>query len=143
MCDFKNWPGGKGKGPGSPGDWAELMRDYHFNSEAEALAFKGNPLDILEPIAKAHIPVMHVYGDADTDCIPEQNTLAARERYLKLGGAFFTIVKHGCAHHPHGLSNPTLAVDFIVANSGHKPPKHKLAADRSGEIVTLQPGEWQ
>lgn len=24
VCDFKSWPGGKGKGPGSPGDWAKL-----------------------------------------------------------------------------------------------------------------------
>ena len=22
VCDFKSWPGGKGKGKGSPGDWA-------------------------------------------------------------------------------------------------------------------------
>ncbi|MEO7717995.1 MAG: alpha/beta hydrolase [Capsulimonas sp.] len=143
VCDFKSWPGGKGKGPGSPGDWAELIKDYHFSSEADALAFQGNPLDIMEPLAKAHIPIIHVYGDADTDLPPDENSVIARERYLKLGGTFFTIVKHGCAHHPHGLSSPAPAVDFIVAHTGHKPSKKKSPADRSGEIVTLQPGEWQ
>ncbi len=145
VCDFKSWPGGKGKGPGSSGDWAELIKDYHFASEAEALAFRGNPVDdsILVPLAKAHIPIVHVIGDADTAVPLEENTSIVRVKYLKLGGPFFEIIKHGCDHHPHGLSDPTPVVDFIVANTGHRPPRKATAADRSGEMVTLQPGQWQ
>ena len=125
VCDFKSWPGGKGKSQGSPGDWAKLIQDYHFTSEAEALAFRGNPLDesILAPIAEANIPIVHVVGDADTTVPPAENTDILRARYLLLGGRFFEVVKHGCNHHPHGLSDPTLVVNFILAHTG-KPAKH-------------------
>ena len=40
VLDFKSWPGGKGKGKGSPGDWKKLLADYHFSSETEALAYR-------------------------------------------------------------------------------------------------------
>ena len=49
VCDFKSWPGGKGKGAGSKSDWNDLMACYHFKGEAEALAYPGNPTDILTP----------------------------------------------------------------------------------------------
>ena len=145
VCDFKSWPGGKGKGPGSPGDWAELIKDYHFASEAEALAFGGNPVDesILAPLVKAHIPIVHVVGDADTTVPPVENTDIVRTQYLKHGGKFFEVVKHGCDHHPHGLSDPTPVVNFIVAHQGKPSKRGKGAADRSGEVLTLLPGQWQ
>jgi len=34
VCDFKSWPGGKGKGKGSAGDWASLQKHYGFKDEA-------------------------------------------------------------------------------------------------------------
>ena len=67
--DFKSWPGGKGKGKGSPGDWKKLLEDYHFLSEAEALAYPRNPIDNLEPLAKAQVPLFLLCGDAD-DVVP-------------------------------------------------------------------------
>lgn len=42
VCDFKSWPGGKGKGKGSKGDWALTMKVYRFANEAEAL-IPGQP----------------------------------------------------------------------------------------------------
>ena len=144
VCDFKIWPGGKGKGPGSPADWAELIKDYHFASEAEALAFPGNPTDdsVLAPLAKAHIPIVHVAGDADSVVPITENTDIVRARYLKLGGRFFEVVKHGCDH-PHGLSDPTIVVNFIIAHVGKPTRPGDKAADHSGEVVTLLPGQWQ
>ncbi len=37
VCDFKSWPGGKGKGIGSPRDWALVLKVYEFPDEAAAL----------------------------------------------------------------------------------------------------------
>ncbi len=113
VLDFKSWPGGKGKGPGSAGDWTKLIADYGFASEAEALAYKKNPVDNLAAIAKAHIPVIHCAGDADEVVPYEENTVLLKERYEKLGGKIEVIVKHGYKHHPHGLDDPTPLVDFI------------------------------
>jgi pimeloyl-ACP methyl ester carboxylesterase len=43
VCDFKSWPGGRGKGKGSAADWKSLMSCYAFRDEAEALAYTGQP----------------------------------------------------------------------------------------------------
>jgi hypothetical protein len=144
VCDMKSWPGGKGKGSGSPSDWQEAIKDYHFSSEAQMLAFDGNPIDILAPIAKARIPIIHVDGDADKDVPPDENTDIVRERYLKMGGDFVLIVKQGCAHHPHGLSDPTPVVDFIVAHTaGRQAAKEaRKVALKPGTVTVLPQGKW-
>ena len=53
VCDFKSWPGGKGKGQGSPGDWQLVLERYGFANEAAALAYDKNPVDNLAPLAQA------------------------------------------------------------------------------------------
>lgn len=122
VCDFKSWPGGKGKGKGSPGDWKLVLERYGFKNDAEALAYTRNPVDNLEPLAKAKVPLLHVYGDAD-DVVPwEENTGLIAERYRKLGGEIVLIPKKGVGHHPHGLEDSTPIVDFIV--------KHSLPAEK-------------
>jgi lysophospholipase L1-like esterase/pimeloyl-ACP methyl ester carboxylesterase len=117
VCDLKSWPGGKGKGKGSPRDWDLAMKRYGFKSEVEALAAKVNPVDNLEPLARTGIPLLHVYGDAD-DVVPwDENTGLLAERYKKLGGSITLISKPGIGHHPHGLADPGPVVDFIITNT--------------------------
>jgi pimeloyl-ACP methyl ester carboxylesterase len=117
VCDFKSWPGGKGKGKGSPRDWKLVLDVYGFKNEMEALDYKFNPTDNLKPLADAKVPLLHVFGDAD-DVVPwEENTGLIEERYKKMGGYITLIRKKGIGHHPHGLDDPTPIVDFIVKNS--------------------------
>ena len=126
VCDFKSWPGGKGKGKGSPKDWEKCRSDYHFASEAEALAYTKNPVDNLKPLAEANIPLIHLCGDAD-DVVPvEENTKVIEERYAKLGGLMKVIVKKGVGH-VHSLVPPDPIVDFILQNMGRagKKPEGK------------------
>jgi pimeloyl-ACP methyl ester carboxylesterase len=124
VCDFKSWPGGKGAGKGSPADWAKLKRVYGFASDEEALAYRGNPIDQLAPLAAAKIPLLHICGEAD-DVVPmAENTLLVKERYEKLGGAIQVISKPGVGHHPHSLQDPSPIVDWILAHpvsAGLKP----------------------
>jgi dienelactone hydrolase len=117
VCDFKSWPGGKGKGPGSPDDWQQLIRDYGFASEAEALAYKRNPIDNLAPLARAHVPIIHLAADADEVVPYPENTVLLKERYERVGGVIQVIVKHGFKHHPHGLDDPTPVVEFILKHT--------------------------
>jgi pimeloyl-ACP methyl ester carboxylesterase len=115
VCDVKSWPAGKGKGKGSAKDWRTFLETYRF-TEAQALAWKGNPIDILASIARARIPILHVVGDAD-DVVPvEENTTVLKRRYEALGGHLELIVKKGVGHHPHGLPDPTPMVDYILAH---------------------------
>lgn len=144
VCDMKSWPGGKGKGPGSPSDWKQAIEAYHFTSEQEMLNFAGNPIDILAPIAAARIPILHVCGDADRSLPMEENSDIVRQRYMALGGDFALIVKQGCDHHPHGLKDPTPIVNFIVAHSaeGITAKKAAAAAPKPGSVLLLPHGKW-
>ena len=85
-------------------------------TEQQALDWKENPIDILAPIAKARIPIIHVYGDAD-DAVPyQENTLILKQRYEALGGHVELIAKPGIGHHPHSLEDPTPIVNYILAH---------------------------
>ncbi|MBI2297671.1 MAG: alpha/beta hydrolase [Armatimonadetes bacterium] len=114
VCDFKSWPGGKGQGKGSAGDWAELIRCYEFRDEAEALAYEGNPVDKLDTLAKFDVALIHVVGDADDVVPPAENTAVVESRYKGFDGTIRVIHKPGVGHHPHGLDDPKPVVDFIL-----------------------------
>ncbi|WP_425619211.1 alpha/beta fold hydrolase [Anatilimnocola sp. NA78] len=128
VCDFKSWPGGKPlgekwKGKGSAGDWKLVLALWGFKDNDEAIAYTKNPVDNLEPLAKAKIPLLHVYGDAD-DVVPwDENTGVIAERYKKLGGDITLIAKPSIGHHPHGLEDSTPIVEFIA--------KHGISAASS------------
>lgn len=116
VCDFKSWPGGKGKGAGSPGDWQNVLRVYGL-TEAEAMAYRLNPIDNLAPLAKAGVPLIHVVGDAD-DTVPlAENTAIVQRRYQQLGGQITVIVKKGVGHHPHSLKDPAPIAEFILQHA--------------------------
>lgn len=118
VCDFKSWPGGKGKGKGDPKNWARVLELWSFKDEAEAIAYKSNPVDAIAPLAKNKVPLLHVYGDADDVVPPDENTLLLAENYRKLGGTIELIAKAGVGHHPHGLQDSTPIVNFIAKNTG-------------------------
>jgi pimeloyl-ACP methyl ester carboxylesterase len=131
VCDFKSWPGGCGRGEHNTECWEKLIKDYHFDSESEALAFGDNPIDILEPIAAAGIPVIHMCGDADEIVPMEENTSILRQRYMALGGQFVLVLKRGAGHHPHGLSDPAPVVRFLLAVADGAP----LSDPQPGSIL--------
>lgn len=137
VCDFKSWPGGKGTGPGDPRNWQLVLERYGFRDEAEAMAYRFNPVDNLAPLAKANVPLLHVYGDADEVVPWEENTGLVAERYRALGGDITLIAKPGVKHHPHGLEDSTPIVAFIE--------KHSLAAlaDRKVPTATVRAATYQ
>ena len=115
VCDVKSWPGGKGRGQGSAKEW-QRFQDVYGLTEEQALVWRGNPVDILAPIAQAKIPILHLVGDAD-DVVPvDENTDVVKQRYEALGGRVHVIVKKGIGHHPHSLSDPTPILEYIRAH---------------------------
>ena len=117
VCDFKSWPGGKprglGIGVGSPQEWAKLLGAFGFQDDREAIAYGGNPVDRLKPLAEANIPILLVYGDSDRTVPHRENSEVVYERYKALGGDVERVVKPGADHHPHGLSDPRPVVEFF------------------------------
>lgn len=117
VCDFKSWPGGKGKGEGSPADWEKLKKVYGFADDAAAMAYPLNPVDNVKPLADVHIPVLCVCGDADTVVPIAENIQLVEQRYKELKAPIQIILKPGVGHHPHSLKNPTPIVDFILKHT--------------------------
>lgn len=115
VCDFKSWPLGKGEGIGDKGVWQHLLKEYGF-TEAQALAFLENPIDVLKPIANAKIPLMSIVTLNDKIVPPKENTFVLAERYRKLGGNIEIIeVKEGPKANGHHFvhPDPKRVADFI------------------------------
>lgn len=101
--------------------WETLLKEWELTEETLD-RFDGNPIDNLEPLAKAGVPIISVCGDADLSVPIEENMLVVRNRYQALGGTVELIIKPGCGHHPHGLEDPQPIVEFIVS---HQPEAKK------------------
>lgn len=130
VCDFKSWPGGKiGVGKGSANDWASLLKLYNFKSEAEAMAYDQNPVDLAPKLAADNVAIIYLTGIKD-DVVPfADNGAKMQQQYEKLGGAFKLIRREEEGHHPHGLSDPTPVVDFIQYHAyGNNEPTFKAVA---------------
>ncbi len=119
VCDFKSWPGGVpkklGTGKGSEAEWKKLLAAYDFKRDADALAYKLNPVDNLALLAEAKVPLLLVYGDKDTVVPHAENSELVYDRYKALGGPVERVVKPGQDHHPHGLKDVTPVVKFFAA----------------------------
>lgn len=116
VCDFKSWPGGKGKGKYWERGWELIPKLYGLTKE-ERLTWKGNPVDNVQVLAKAGVAVIFVVGDADLVVPPEENALVMEKRYneaLPKGGTALKVIhKPGVGHHPPGLSDPSELVEFV------------------------------
>ena len=119
VCDFKSWPMGNGNGTRSETDWQSCLQQYRFNEE-QALAFKGNPVDRMENLAEAKVPILHVVGDADQVVPVSENTALLSKRLNELGWKMNVLHKPGVGHHPHSLKDPKPIVDFILIHTGNR-----------------------
>lgn len=114
VADLKSWPLGTLPGCKRKEEGIKpMMQFYGFKDEAEAVAYKGNPVDILDPIYKAGILLIHVIGELDENVPPGPNTNEIEKRYKALGGTMTVFRKPNCGHHPHGLEDPTPVVELI------------------------------
>jgi sialidase-1 len=81
VMDLKSWPLGL---PGAA-EIGHALQHYGFKDEADLRSFRGNPVDLLAPIARARIPLRHVISLNDAVVPPEQNTLEAQRRLQAMG----------------------------------------------------------
>jgi Lysophospholipase len=116
VLDIRSWPGGMGKGEGAKREWIEALEAYGLDEDS-VIDFKGNPLDKIDIIVEAGIPVIIVAGDSDTVVPMEENCAILAASMEKLGGNVKMIVKKGIGHHPHSLDDPSEIVSFIMRNA--------------------------
>lgn len=113
VCDLKSWPGGKGKGCGSAGDWKQAQVVYG-KTEQELMDDPECPLNTCKVLAEKKIPILLIAGDSDKVVPYEENGAVLVENYRKAGGSVEVILKPGVDHHPHSLKDPGVIVEFML-----------------------------
>jgi pimeloyl-ACP methyl ester carboxylesterase len=113
VLDIRSWPGGKGASKGDPRLWQQALQLYGVTEET-LKDFKGSPLDRVDTVLAAKIPILAICGDADKVVPYTENTGILAERYKKAEGNISVILKPGGDHHPHSLKDPQPIVDFLV-----------------------------
>lgn len=82
---------------------------------------ENNPIDRLESLAKAKIPLFHIHGDVDTVVPLEQNSGELASRYKKLGGTITLNIIKGQGHNMwEGWFQNQELVDFVISHSKSK-----------------------
>lgn len=88
VCDLRSWPG-----------LDKACGAYRLTAEqlAGELA-RHNPIDLLGPLAKAKVPILHLHGDKDSVVPIEKNSGELAKRYKALGGSMELVVVPGKGH---------------------------------------------
>mgnify|MGYP002630801167 CR=1 FL=1 len=120
VCDLTSWPGGLGKGKGSPGDWKQAQKAHGITKDNLA-DFDGSPIHNLDALAKAGVPILHLAEDEDHIVPPAENTYLLQERYRALGGTMHTIRNEAGPRNAKGhhfpLENAPYYARFILKHS--------------------------
>lgn len=126
VCDFKSWPAGFGKSAGSKKDWEILKAEYGFKTDAEAKTYSDNPIDNLEGLVKAGVPILHTISLKDEVVPADENALVLINKYIRLGGTATVSpcssgIQKSKGHH-YDIDNPEMVVDFILHHSTKNSP---------------------
>lgn len=117
VCDFKSWPAGFGTGEGSATAWTKLKEAYGFASDEEAKSYADNPIDNLNILAEAKIPILHMIGLEDEIVPPEENTFPLINTYIRLGGSATVVPctkgEQRLQGHHFPIETPRIVADFI------------------------------
>lgn len=110
VCDLRSYPGIK-NACGAYG-----MTEEQLNAQLA----EHNPIDRIEFLAKAHVPIYHIHGDSDTVVPLEKNSGELAQRYRQLGGEMTLNVIKGQGHDGWpGWFQCQEVVDFVIAQA-HK-----------------------
>ena len=112
--DFRSWPAFEHVvGPG-----AITPKGLSYGLTPEQMTKmigEFNPIDNLEPLARAHIPLLHIHGDADKLVPLNPNSTTTVERYREMGGAIELKVMAGSVHGGTEFFTDQTALDFLLA----------------------------
>lgn len=80
---------------------------------SELICYREHPLDKMDILLKNNIPIIMVYGDSD-DIVPYSENGEVLEKYYRDNGGIIKVIgKNNCGHHPHGLPDNSVIVEFV------------------------------
>ena len=106
VLDMKTWP------PKGSNEYDQLLAEYGFDDE-QFLAYKGNPIDKLQPFFALKIPFMIVAGAVDEVVPFDKNAGILIDYCAREHIAIESVVKPDCGHHPHSLEDVAPIVAFV------------------------------
>ena len=142
VCNVLSWPAGKlvegsgSKASGAPSSWEDFKKKFGYTSDEEALKTKESPIDQLEPLAKAGVPILMVCGSKDTAVPYEENDAIMEKRYTALGGSIKVIVED--KGHSHGMKDPAPVLNFIRENTSAAEKRHSSGTGQQDETEESQ-----
>ncbi len=92
----------------------EILKALGLNSMSQLICYRQMPMDRLPLLVQHRIPVVMVGGLMDDIAPYEENGLLLQHAYEKAGIPLGLFLKPEDGHHPHGLADPTPAVEFIL-----------------------------
>jgi pimeloyl-ACP methyl ester carboxylesterase len=98
--------------PDNPLFWEEIQA-AHGVTRSTIVNFRKSPIDAMDKLIEHNIPIIMLYGDADTVVLYEENGKVLEDYYRENGGDLKVIRKPGCGHHPHSLEDPTPIIEFV------------------------------
>ena len=120
VCDLSSWPGIK------TACAAYGTTEAQLNAELA----QHNPIDRIEPLAKAHVPIYHIHGDSDAVVPLKENSGELAQRYRQLGGVMTLNVVKGQGHNMwSGYFRCQELIDFVMAQACKGRPKKADARD--------------
>ena len=95
--------------------WREISSTYRV-SRSTIVNLRKSAIDDMQPLIDNRIPVIMLYGNADSVVIYEENGRVLEDFYRENGGVIKVISRSMCGHHPHGLDDPSVIIEFIEQN---------------------------
>ena len=136
---------GAGTAAGEAYAWAIANPDkvscvYGENPALRSLMAEEPPLDHLDALARAGVPLIHACGSLDPWL--DSQTRVAEKRYKELGGRMTVIVDEGKGHYPTAPRDPKPVVEFILARqkellsqASPKPRDYRFDGTISREVL--------
>ena len=114
VVNYMSWPCGFGIGKNHPGDYSEILNALGLKDISQLIACRDMPLDRLPALVANKIPVVMVSGDSDQTVPYCENGVFLEKAYKDAGVEIEVYIKPDGDHHPHGLAEPGVILDFIL-----------------------------
>jgi|GEM_PF-557518 len=109
VLDIRSWPRNQ-----SDELWRRCLEAYGITESGGEISWKG-PLDRLDALTGAGVPLFVVAGSRDEVVPYEENAAILVSHYHEKGGSYELVLKAGGGHHPHSLHDPTPVVSWARA----------------------------
>ena len=121
VMNYMSCPCGFGTGDALVGEGydgiKEVLDALQMSGISELICYREMPMDKIPVLVKNRVPVALVVGGSDMVVPFHENGILLKNAYEQAGLDLAFAIKPECAHHPHGLDDPTEMVEFILQHS--------------------------